>query len=244
MAFGPRAALRLRALPSRVVARCQATSASNAAASAASAPRGPASAAASASPAGTEGGASQRETAGTWPLRVGGVLVLVAGAGASWWELRRWQLRQRREEVLERYRESGSESRYPFYGRDHGYEVDYMIELDLQAGDLCHTSFRIETLPLPSALALAAARWRRRSDGAKDVADWIDEVATIEIKDGRRFCRHPPRPGASPAAGPGVDVLTPYSDWLAWPGVAEVQILRKTNARSPARSPAASFTVR
>ena len=40
--------------------------------------------------------------------------------------------------------ETGSETRFPFYGRDYGYEVDYMLELGLQPGDRCSASYRLE----------------------------------------------------------------------------------------------------
>ena len=56
------------------------------------------------------------------------------GVAVALWELRRKQVLSRYEEMKRRYVETGSETRFPFYGRDFGYEVDYMLELQLQAG--------------------------------------------------------------------------------------------------------------
>lgn len=66
-------------------------------------------------------------------------------------------MKQSLKEMRRRYVETGSETRFPFYGKDYGYEaeaqfwagfpeVDYMLELGLQSGDRCSASYRLEAL--------------------------------------------------------------------------------------------------
>eukprot|EP00747_Dinoflagellata_sp_TGD_P187399 gnl/TRDRNA2_/TRDRNA2_45037_c0_seq1.p1 gnl/TRDRNA2_/TRDRNA2_45037_c0~~gnl/TRDRNA2_/TRDRNA2_45037_c0_seq1.p1 ORF type:complete len:190 (-),score=23.06 gnl/TRDRNA2_/TRDRNA2_45037_c0_seq1:59-628(-) len=163
--------------------------------------------------------------------------------GLGFWEGRRLNLLGKYEEVRQRYRESGGESRFPFYGRDFGYDVDYMIELGLDAGDKCQARFKPEVLHAHHAAALIAWRWR-----VGDNHSLWDEEATVEIVDGRRHCRHSPRPAAWwvpwwPGSTP--ETLTPYSEWLAWPAISEVVVLPKSGNEGRGRKTAATlFNVR
>ncbi|OLQ04518.1 hypothetical protein AK812_SmicGene12354 [Symbiodinium microadriaticum] len=75
-------------------------------------------------------------------------------------KVRRQQLLAEVEAARVRYRDTGSETRFPFYGRDFGYEVDYMLELGLQPGDRCFAEYRLQALPFTHACAVAL---RRRS---------------------------------------------------------------------------------
>eukprot|EP00435_Cladocopium_sp_Y103_P043966 s1417_g12.t1 len=145
---------------------------------------------------------------------------LGAGAAVSCWELRRSQGLARYREMKRRYSETGSETRFPFYGRDFGYEVDYMLELQLQAGDRCHASYSLEALPLTHAAVLI---WKRKFATGSKRKEGIDEEAVIEVVDGQRYCRHPSRPGSwwQPWPWWPSESLTRYSDWLAWPPLKE-----------------------
>ncbi|CAE8602845.1 unnamed protein product, partial [Polarella glacialis] len=96
------------------------------------------------------------------------------------------------EAAREKYQDSGGETRYPFYGRDFGYEVDYMIELGLQPGDRCFAAYRIEALPATHAAATVLRRWLKRgTTGESDASagssqlffQQFDEEAIIEMRD-------------------------------------------------------------
>uniref|UniRef100_A0A7S4SVQ7 Uncharacterized protein n=1 Tax=Alexandrium monilatum TaxID=311494 RepID=A0A7S4SVQ7_9DINO len=166
------------------------------------------------------------------PLRRRARLGVAAGAAGAtallaWWESRRWSLLQAHEDIRARYRDSGAETRLPFYGRDHGYEVDYMMELGLETGDVCRVTYCLAALHAPHAAAAALERWRRERAGVPEAQPPCDEEAVVEVRDGQRWCRHPPRPGPCwapwwPGREPGA--TTRYSDWLAWPGLAEVRV--------------------
>ena len=110
-------------------------------------------------------------------------LAAVAGASSACacWEFRRQQLLAQTEAARVRYRETGSETRYPFYGRDWGYEVDYMLELGLQPGDRCFAAYRLQALPWTHACAVAL---RRRLRGSENFG--CDEEAVIELVAGQR----------------------------------------------------------
>merc|ERR1712196_46176 len=134
-------------------------------------------------------------------------------------EVKRAQLLAAYGAKHERYCESGAESRFPFYGKDDGYEVDYFVEVGLEPGSICQATYDVSTLAPPLAAAVLFYRWKLERP-------W-DEEATVELKFGQRHCRHPPRPDAwwrfwSPAAA--ADQLTPYADWLAWPGISEMKV--------------------
>lgn len=158
------------------------------------------------------------------------------GVAVALWELRRKQVLSRYEEMKRRYVETGSETRFPFYGRDFGYEVDYMLELQLQAGDRCLAAYSIEVLPLTHAAVLM---WQR-----KVLVSTVDEEAVIEVINGQRFCRHPKRPGFwwQPWWF-DEGSLTRYSDWLAWPPVKEVRVCRSVPLTT-SRTGETCFTVR
>ena len=100
-------------------------------------------------------------TMSAWPMAAAssrwGLAAFVAFGGVSW-ELRRSQGLARYREMKRRYSETGSETRFPFYGRDFGYEVDYMLELQLQPGDRCLASYSLEALPVTHAAVLT---WKR-----------------------------------------------------------------------------------
>ncbi|CAE7479433.1 unnamed protein product [Symbiodinium natans] len=156
--------------------------------------------------------------------RCGLVVAATASAAGGCWEVRRKRLWAEMEAARVRYRDTGSETRFPFYGRDWGYEVDYMLELGLQPGDRCFAEYRLEALPLTHACAVAL---RRRLTEPGKVR--CDEEAVIELVAGQRHCRHGVRPGPWWAPWrPAVEAkaLTRYSDWLAWPVLGEVRILR------------------
>ena len=155
-------------------------------------------------------------------------------ATISCWELRRSQGLARYAEMKRRYVETGSETRFPFYGRDSGYEVDYMLELQLQAGDHCHASYSIEALPVTHAAVLT---WRRYCRQFPD----DDEEAVVEVVDGQRYCRHPMRPGRWWEPWRQGEGLTRYSDWLAWPPLKEVRVCRHVPS---SRTGEVCFTVR
>ncbi|CAJ1364584.1 unnamed protein product, partial [Effrenium voratum] len=110
--------------------------------------------------------------AARWGLAACGASAL----GISYWEVRRRQLLAQYEAMRVRYVETGSETRFPFYGRDFGYEVDYMIELGLQQGDRCSALYRLEALPVTHALAVVWKRFRSPASA--------DEEAVVELKDG------------------------------------------------------------
>ncbi len=158
------------------------------------------------------------------------------GVAVALWELRRKQVLSRYEEMKRRYVETGSETRFPFYGRDFGYEVDYMLELQLQDGDRCFATYSIEVLPLTHAAVLM---WQR-----KVLVSTVDEEAVIEVVNGQRFCRHPKRPGFwwQPWWF-DEGSLTRYSDWLAWPPVKEVRVCRSVPFTT-SRTGETCFTVR
>mmetsp|Transcript_29650 Transcript_29650/g.66790 ORF Transcript_29650/g.66790 Transcript_29650/m.66790 type:complete len:173 (+) Transcript_29650:51-569(+) len=151
-----------------------------------------------------------------------GLTALASGTGVvTCWEVRRQQLLAKVEAARTRYRDTGSETRFPFYGRDFGYEVDYLLELGLQPGDQCHATYNLPALPLTHALAVAVQRWMSKAD--------CDEEALIELAAGQRHCRHPARPGLWWRPWwPGSErkTLTRYCDWLAWPVLGEVRIRR------------------
>eukprot|EP00445_Apocalathium_hangoei_P005642 CAMPEP_0203863954 /NCGR_PEP_ID=MMETSP0359-20131031/14473_1 /ASSEMBLY_ACC=CAM_ASM_000338 /TAXON_ID=268821 /ORGANISM="Scrippsiella Hangoei, Strain SHTV-5" /LENGTH=192 /DNA_ID=CAMNT_0050781593 /DNA_START=23 /DNA_END=601 /DNA_ORIENTATION=- len=177
--------------------------------------------------------------------RLGAARVAVAGAlaasggGMAWWELRRGALLADFERGRRRYVDSGGESRYPFYGRDHGYEVDYFIELGLEPGDRLFAAYRPSVLCLPHAATLLA--WRRfRGATPADhptchgASRGWDEEGVIEVDSGRRRCRHPERPGPwwRPwIPGAAAVLSSSYPDWLAWPCVLEVVVVRGTGSR-------------
>ena len=48
------------------------------------------------------------------------------------WEWRRKKILATFNDAKQHYVDSGSDSRYPFYGRSHGYEIDYMIEFGVR----------------------------------------------------------------------------------------------------------------
>lgn len=158
-----------------------------------------------------------------------------AAAAVTGWELRRNQGLAKYREMRRRYVETGSETRFPFYGRDFGYEVDYMLELQLQPGDRCQASYSLEALPMTHAAVLAWNRWSE--------PDSADEEAMIELVDGQRYCRHPTRPGFWWQPWWRESELTRYSDWLAWPPLQEVRVCRKV-PHTTSRTGEMCFTVR
>eukprot|EP00927_Polykrikos_kofoidii_P079447 TRINITY_DN76229_c0_g1_i1.p1 TRINITY_DN76229_c0_g1~~TRINITY_DN76229_c0_g1_i1.p1 ORF type:complete len:261 (+),score=12.39 TRINITY_DN76229_c0_g1_i1:57-785(+) len=178
----------------------------------------------------TRKGTGNDSTAGR---RTGWAGAAVAGGALLFWEGRRHYIRSDREEISARYRDTGAESRFPFYGRDSGYEVDYMIELGLDHGDVCQVRYDLARLHASHAAVAALFRWRRSAaagGGGSDADDVFDEVATVEVNSGRRYCRHPARPTAGapwrlwwPHSEP--TELTPYSDWLAWNGLGEMRVV-------------------
>ena len=177
-----------------------------------------------------------------------GLAAFVAcGAGVSW-ELRRSQGLARYREMKRRYSETGSETRFPFYGRDFGYEVDYMLELQLQPGDRCLASYSLEALPLTHAAILTWKRSMRRFSGSygpygSNPSNDIDEEAVIEVVNGQRYCRHPSRPGFWWQPWWCGESLTRYSDWLAWPPLKEVRVCRRVPHTS-SKTGETCFTVR
>lgn len=157
----------------------------------------------------------------------------------------------RYREMKRRYSETGSETRFPFYGRDFGYEVDYMLELQLQPGDRCLASYSLEALPVTHAAVLTWKRTTRsfatgsygsnRSNGSNDYD--IDEEAVIEVVNGQRYCRHPSRPGSWWQPWWCGEHLTRYSDWLAWPPLKEVRVCRRV-PHTTSKTGETCFTVR
>lgn len=171
----------------------------------------------------------------------------VTAGFVAWWELQRHQLRLKYEDVKRRYRETGAESRFPFYGRDTGYEVDYFIELGLNQGDVCHATYNLRALPLQHAAAAALSRWLHElgtnpTNGSSFETHAYDEEAFVEIVDGQRKCRHPPRPVWWSPWWPGgsKSQISPYSEWLAWQAIQEVHVLSHAHKGRQATG----FTVR
>ena len=193
-------------------------------------------------------------TMSAWPMAAAssrwGLAAFVAFGGVSW-ELRRSQGLARYREMKRCYSETGSETRFPFYGRDFGYEVDYMLELQLQPGDRCLASYSLEALPVTHAAVLTWKRTTRsfatgsygsnRSNGSNDYD--IDEEAVIEVVNGQRYCRHPSRPGSWWQPWWCGEHLTRYSDWLAWPPLKEVRVCRRV-PHTTSKTGETCFTVR
>mmetsp|Transcript_43012 Transcript_43012/g.92228 ORF Transcript_43012/g.92228 Transcript_43012/m.92228 type:complete len:181 (-) Transcript_43012:14-556(-) len=168
----------------------------------------------------------------TYLRRAAGAAGASMGLGVAFWEYQRQAILMRYEAGKLHYEESGGESRYPFYGRDHGYEVDYMLELELQEGDRILATYRPAALHPWQAAALQYVRWRegRAFDDSCRFKGSYDEEAVIEVDSGRRFCRHPPRPDhwSKPwKPGGDKDRRSFYSDWLAAPYLNEVLVVRK-----------------
>eukprot|EP00929_Paragymnodinium_shiwhaense_P074891 TRINITY_DN38306_c0_g1_i1.p3 TRINITY_DN38306_c0_g1~~TRINITY_DN38306_c0_g1_i1.p3 ORF type:complete len:219 (-),score=50.59 TRINITY_DN38306_c0_g1_i1:316-972(-) len=175
-----------------------------------------------------------------------------AGCAAVWWERRRQGLLQDYEVLLERYRDTGSDSRFPWYGRDWGYEVDYFIELGLDAGDVLRLRYNIAALPPHQAAALAVVRWYRSlggsmatspgsstsgtsvGSGAAAGSAGAGEPMEVVVDCGQKYIRHPPRPPAAwwmpwwPRST--CSQVSKYCDWLAWHPVVEAWALPRKAA--------------
>ncbi|CAE7942924.1 unnamed protein product [Symbiodinium sp. KB8] len=110
-----------------------------------------------------------------------------------------------------------------------------MLELGLQPGDRCFAEYRLQALPFTHACAVAL----RRRSAAHSGKYRCDEEAVIELSAGQRHCRHMCRPGPwwQPWRPDSEEKeLTRYSDWLAWPVLGEVRILRLAPDRSGAEN--------
>eukprot|EP00933_Yihiella_yeosuensis_P043805 TRINITY_DN38785_c0_g1_i1.p1 TRINITY_DN38785_c0_g1~~TRINITY_DN38785_c0_g1_i1.p1 ORF type:complete len:220 (-),score=34.34 TRINITY_DN38785_c0_g1_i1:24-596(-) len=172
----------------------------------------------------------------------------IAVGGVAYWEVERWKILQRYEALKVHYHDSGAATRFPFYGRNEHYEIDYMIELGLQQGDQCYARYRLQALPLTNVIALLM--WRRLSGRSSGLVagspELCDEEATIEVVDGQRLCRHPARPSFwwSPWwPGGEASTATKYSEWLAWPGLVEVHI-KPISGQDESGKRRACFTVK
>merc|ERR1711865_529921 len=137
------------------------------------------------------------------------------------WEIQRWQFLQLDKRRREHYCLSGAEGRFPYYGKDTDYEVDYFIEIGLEPKAICYARFHFTALHVPQAAALLAWRWSTSSP--------YDEEAAVELRLGQKVCRHAARPGAwwMPwwPGSHSSEVVTPYSDWLAWAAIDEVKVV-------------------